>query len=162
MKLTKAQRGFAAVALYAPKSDGNVGGAIRAAGVFGAQLVVIGTKRLPVKGRVERTDPRSTHRHLPVQWIPDILEALPHECSAIAVEMGDGATELPAFQHPERAYYIFGAEDTGLPADIVALCDAHVSIPAGSLNLAAAVNVVLYDRASKLAGRTALKDSPNA
>lgn len=142
-------RGFAAVALYAPKTDGNVGGAVRAAGVFGARLVVIGSSRLPVKGRVERTDPRSTHRHVPVQWIPNVLDALPHECEAVAVEMGDHAVSLPAFRHPERAYYIFGSEDTGLPTDIVALCDHQVSIPAGSLNLAAAVNVVLYDRVAK-------------
>lgn len=142
-------RGFAAIALYAPKTDGNVGGAIRAAGIFGAQLVVIGTKRLNIKGRVERTDPRSTHRHLPVQWIPEVLEGLPHECEAVAIEMGKDAISLPDFKHPERAYYIFGAEDSGLPPDVVAMCDHHVSIPAGSLNLAAAVNVVLYDRTAK-------------
>lgn len=142
-------RGFFAVALYGPKTDGNVGGAIRAAGAFEAQLVVIGTKRLGIKGRVERTDPRSTHRHMPVQWIPDVLEALPHECEAVAVEMGDGSISLPYFDHPERAYYIFGSEDTGLPDDVVKMCDHHVSIPSGSLNLSAAVNVVLYDRIAK-------------
>src|SRR5690348_5653871 len=106
-----ATRGFSAVALYAPKTDGNVGGAIRAAGAFRTQLVVIRTKRLSIKGRVERTDPRSTHRHMPVQWIPDVLEALPHECEAVAIEMGEGSMSLPDFAHPERAYYIFGAED---------------------------------------------------
>lgn len=142
-------RGFAAVALFDPKTDGNVGGAIRAAGVFSARLVVVGGKRLNVKGRVERTDPRSTHRQIPVQWIPNVLDALPHECEAVAVEMGEGATCLSEFVHPQQAFYVFGAEDSGLPQDIVKVCDHHVSIPAGSLNLAAAVNVVLYDRLSK-------------
>lgn len=142
-------RGFAAVALHSPKSDGNIGGAVRAAGVFGAKLVVIGMARVLQRGRVERTDPRSTHRHMPVQWLPSVLDGLPHECEAIAVEMTDDAKPLPAFEHPERAFYIFGAEDTGLPQEIISVCDHVIRIPAGSLNLAAAVNVVLYDRASK-------------
>lgn len=142
-------RGYAAIALHSPKTDGNIGGAVRAAGIFGARLVVIGAARTSTKGRVERTDPRSTHRHLPVQWLPNVLDGLPHECSAVAVEMSPRATRLPDFQHPERAFYIFGAEDTGIPQELLDVCDHVVQIPAGSMNLAAAVNVVLYDRTSK-------------
>ena len=119
--------------------------------MFGARLVIIGASRVETKGRIERTDPRSTHRHLPVQWLPNVIDGLPHECKAVAVEMYDAATSLPAFQHPERAFYIFGAEDTGLPLELLNICDHIVSIPAGSLNLSAAVNVVLYDRAAKTA-----------
>lgn len=145
-------RGFAAIALHSPKSDGNVGGAVRAAGVFGAKLVVIGAGRTAQRGRVERTDPRSTHRHIPVQWLEDVVAGLPHDCKMVAVEMARGAIPLPAFEHPERAYYVFGSEDLGLPELILELCDFVVSIPAGSLNLAAAVNVVLYDRLSKSKG----------
>lgn len=142
-------RGFAAIALYRPKSDGNIGGAVRAAGVFGAKLVVIGAARTAQKGRVERTDPRSTHRHLPVQWLPDVLDGIPHDCVTVAVEIDSCATLLPKFEHPERAYYIFGAEDEGLPEALRTACDHIVKIPAGSLNLSAAVNVVLYDRVAK-------------
>jgi len=145
-------RGFAAVALHSPKSDGNIGGAVRAAGVFGAKLVVIGMSRVEQRGRVERTDPRSTHRHLPVQWLPSVLDGLPHECEAVAIEIVEPSIALPDFRHPERAFYIFGAEDSGLPPEIIAVCDHVVKIPAGSLNLAAAVNVVLYDRSTKRRG----------
>jgi len=120
---------------------------VRAAGVFGAQMVAIGAARYRTKGRVERTDPRSTHRHLPVIFTEDLLSAIPHECTAVAVEMG--GEPLPGFEHPERAFYIFGSEDAGIPNEVIDICDHHVSIPAGSLNLAAAVNVVLYDRTSK-------------
>lgn len=142
-------RGFTAIALHSPKSDGNVGGAIRAAGVFGARLVVIGAPRGDMRGRVERTDPQSTHRSLPVQWIPDVLDGLPHECKAVAVEIMDDAIQLPRFDHPERAYYIFGSEDVGLPKALIAACDYRITIPARSMNLAACVNVVLYDRLAK-------------
>lgn len=142
-------KGFAAVALHRPKSDGNIGGAVRAAGVFGAKLVVIGAPRGDMRGRIERTDPRSTHRNIPIQWIEDVFSAKPHDCKTIAVEIVDWAVELPKFEHPERAYYIFGSEDVGLPPTMVGMCDHVVRIPAGSLNLSAAVNVVLYDRIAK-------------
>jgi tRNA(Leu) C34 or U34 (ribose-2'-O)-methylase TrmL len=102
-----------------------------------------------IKGRIERTDPRSTHRHVPVQWLPNVLDGLPHECEAVAVEIAQGATPLPDFKHPERAFYIFGAEDTGIPGNIIAVCDHVISVPVGSLNLAATVNVILYDRLAK-------------
>lgn len=142
-------RGFAAIALHRPKSDGNVGGAVRAAGVFGAKLVVVGASRPAAKGRIERTDPRSTHRHIPIQFLPDVLDGIPHDCMVVAVEIDKHAQLLPEFEHPERAYYVFGAEDVGLPMEILRVCDYLVCIPGGSLNLAAAVNVVLYDRVAK-------------
>lgn len=143
-------RGFAAIALFRPKSDGNIGGAIRAAGVFGAKLVVIGAARtVAQRGRVERTEPRSTHRHIPVQWLPDVFDGIPHDCATVAVEIAAHAVSLPNFQHPERAYYVFGAEDGGLPNALRDVCDHVVQIPAGSLNLSAAVNVVLYSRVAQ-------------
>lgn len=41
--------------------------------------------------------------------------------------------------------------DTGLPSDLIEICDHIVSVPAGSMNLAATVNVILYDRVAKQA-----------
>ncbi len=38
-------RGYAAIALDNPKNKANIGGALRAAGVFGARLVVLGGAR---------------------------------------------------------------------------------------------------------------------
>ena len=72
-------RGFAAIGLYRPKCDGNVDGAVRAASVFGARLVVVGSPRPTMRGRIERTDPRSSHRRMPVLFAEDILSVIPHE-----------------------------------------------------------------------------------
>lgn len=144
-------RGFAAIGLYRPKCDGNVGGAVRAASVFGARLVVVGSPRPTMRGRIERTDPRSSHRHMPVLFAEDILSAIPHGAKVIAVEIVPNAIPLPRFVHPETAYYLFGPEDGSLPRDLCDVADARVSIPSsGCLNLAMTVNVVLYDRAAKL------------
>lgn len=145
-----AMRGFSVVSLWNPKYDGNIGGAIRAASLFKANLVVIGEqKHLKKQGRIERTDPRSSHKHMPIIWTANPLDSLPHNAKAVAIEIAQGSISLCDFEHPESAFYLFGSEDTGIPKDIQAVCDYVVTIPVGSLNLAASVNIVLYDRLCK-------------
>jgi hypothetical protein len=62
--------------------------------------------------------------------------------------MRDSAETLGEFVHPPRALYVFGPEDGSLDRGLLAACHRFVQIPSRScLNLAAAVNVVLYDRA---------------
>src|SRR5262249_27073080 len=68
----------------------------------------------------------------------------------VAVELLPGAEPLVAFEHPEDALYVFGPEDGGLPRSVRLLCHRFVVTPTHHcLNLAAAVNVVLYDRRLK-------------
>ena len=76
--------------------------------------------------------------------------AIPYDCIPVAVDLIDGAQSLPAYIHPQRAFYIFGAEDATLGARILSWCRDIIYIPTkGCLNLAACVNVVLYDRMIK-------------
>jgi tRNA(Leu) C34 or U34 (ribose-2'-O)-methylase TrmL len=57
---------------------------------------------------------------------------------------------LPGYKHPERALYIFGPEDGTLGHDVLDWCRDVVYVPTnGCMNLAATVNVVLYDRMTK-------------
>ena len=66
------------------------------------------------------------------------------------MELRPDAEPLLTFEHPENALYVFGPEDGGLPKPIRVLCHRFVVIPTRHcLNLAAAVNVVLYDRLLK-------------
>jgi tRNA(Leu) C34 or U34 (ribose-2'-O)-methylase TrmL len=59
---------------------------------------------------------------------------------------------LPAFQHPDKVLYIFGPEDGTLNQRLIDRADAVVYVPTtGCMNLAATVNVVLYDRMAKSA-----------
>ena len=68
----------------------------------------------------------------------------------VAVELVEGATPLPNFRHPENALYIFGPEDGSIEQEIVDQCDYVVYIPTvGCMNLAATVNVLLYDCLAK-------------
>ena len=60
---------------------------------------------------------------------------------------------LKDFRHPERAFYVFGPEDGSLTEKTLSICQDVVYVPTkASMNLAATVNVVLYDRLSKLGG----------
>ena len=68
----------------------------------------------------------------------------------VAVEQG--GTPLEEFVHPERAVYLLGAEDAGLPAAVVRACAHCVSLDgvrAASYNVAVAGTLIMYDRVSK-------------
>lgn len=142
-------RGFAAIGLHNPKTDVNVGGVLRAIHVYGAKLCVIGGSR---NARVRYpTDTMKAYRHVPVLRVPKILDCTPFDCVPVAVDLIEGATPLPEFEHPERAFYVFGPEDGTIPRSISDACAHRVYVPmeTGCMNLAATVNVILYDRAAK-------------
>ena len=68
----------------------------------------------------------------------------------VAVELIDGAISLPEYEHPKRAFYVFGGEHMTLGRPVFSWCRDRIFIPSqGSLNLGACVNVVLYDRLCK-------------
>jgi len=139
-------RGYAAIGLDNPKNAVNVGSALRAAGVYGAAFVAASGGRYGPGP----TDTMKHYRHLPLLRPTDVLDVLPYDCVPVAVDLIAGATPLHEFRHPERAYYIFGAEDATLGERILSRCRDVVFIPTnGCMNLAATVNVVLYDRLAK-------------
>ncbi len=140
-------RGFAAVALDNPKSNVNVGSTLRAAGCYGAGLVVLGGKRAAVRSAC---DTMATYRHTPVLRMPDVFDGLPFDCVPVAVDLVEGATSLQEYEHPQRAFYVFGGEDQTLGRRVLDRCRDRVVVPTlQCMNLAATVNVVLYDRVAK-------------
>lgn len=139
-------RGYAVVALDNPKSHQNVGGVLRAVGCCGAALTVLAGERF----RKWPTDVRKEWRHTPLVEVASVFDALPYDCVPVAVDLIPGAKSLVDYQHPERAFYIFGGEDRTLGADVVSRCRDMVMVPTDRcMNLAACVNVVLYDRLAK-------------
>lgn len=80
-----------------------------------------------------------------------LFDHLPHGCVPVAVELDERARPLQWYVHPERACYILGAEDNGLPRRVIDRCRDVVQIPGDyCLNVAVAGSIVLYDRVSKL------------
>lgn len=143
-------RGFACVGLDQPKIAENIGGVMRAAHAYGAAMVAVSGARY---GNIP-TDTSKAWRHVPVLSCESVFDMLPKGCVPVAVDLIEGATPLPDYEHPERAFYIFGGEDRTLGPDIVKRCQDVIYVPTTiCMNLAAAVNVVLYDRMAKRAGR---------
>ena len=97
------------------------------------------------------TDTKKVHQKIPLIGIDDLKKILPLGCIPVAVELVEGARPLPEYTHPDRALYIFGPEDGSLDKEIRDWCEDVVYIPTtGCMNLAATVNVVLYDRMAKI------------
>ncbi|KZN47754.1 RNA methyltransferase [Pseudoalteromonas luteoviolacea] len=144
-------KSYSAIGLVNPKSPTNVGGVLRAAGCYGAQAVYFNGNRY-AKAAKYHTDTKNIADHIPIQQVDDLISLKISGRALVCVELVEGATPLPEFQHPEDALYIFGPEDGSLPQSIVDAADAVVYVPTtGCMNLAATVNVLLYDRMAKRA-----------
>ena len=146
-------RGFFEVGVYHPKSSENVGTLWRTAQQLGAAGIFVIGRRY----RKQSSDVLKTWRHVPMREHESFeawMGQRPKDAVLVGVEMG--GKPLSAFTHPERAVYLLGAEDHGLPPAVQAKCQQIVSLDAvstESYNLAVAGSIILYDR---VFGRLAL------
>ena len=149
-----------AIGLTNPKSPSNVGAVMRAAGCYGVDQVLYSGKRYAQAAKFSgvklNTDTKNARDSIPLLAIDDFEKAkhqvqnLPKGTKIICVDLVEGATPLPHFQHPEQALYIFGPEDGTISQGVINSADAVVYVPTvGCMNLAASVNVLLYDRLAK-------------
>ena len=140
---------YVAVGLINPKSPTNVGGVIRAAGCYQA------TNIRYTGGRYQRaakfhTDTNNSQQNIPLTAVDDMLDDLPKDINIVCVDLIEGAIPLPEFTHPENTLYIFGPEDGTIDQSVVDRAHSVIYVPTiGCMNLAASVNVVLYDRLAK-------------
>lgn len=140
------RRGYFCVGLDNPKQPCNVGGVLRACGVYGAAFLATSGQRY----KKHSSDTMAEYRHMPFFQTDNLKAVIPYDCIPVAVDLVEGAQSLVTFSHPERAYYIFGAEDNTLGERVLSWCPVKVMIPTRRcMNLAACVNVVLYDRMAK-------------
>lgn len=138
------------VVLINPKYPHNVAGAIRACSCFGVPSLIWTGDRVDPENysRLPREERMKGYRD--VEWKHedrpfDVLQGIP-----VCIEIHENSILLPSFSHPPNAIYLFGPEDGGVPQVFRRFCHFFVSIPSyHCLNLAAALNVVLYDRAIK-------------
>ena len=162
--------------LIDPKFAHNVGGALRACGVFGAHRLAWTGDRVPSPSawpagarlpREERMKLYSKVDLLHARFADEELGSAERIGTAngytpVCVEVLASSEPLTTFEHPEHALYIFGPEDASIPGVVRARSHRFVTIPTAvrtPLNPAAAVNVVLYDRFAKI-GREAASREP--
>jgi tRNA(Leu) C34 or U34 (ribose-2'-O)-methylase TrmL len=141
------------IGLVNPKSPDNVASVMRAAGNFRVDSVFYTGKRYP-RSLMRNPDipdmRRKVGQSIPLSEVNCLVDSVPVAMKIVCVEFAENAAALPAFQHPEQAFYIFGPEDGSISQDIIDRADAVVYVPTvGCMNLSATVNVVLYDRLMK-------------
>lgn len=137
------------IGLSNPKSPSNVGAVMRAAGCFQVDSVFYTGQRYIRSARFH-TDTQDVSQRIPLSGVACLLECVPEDMQIVCVELVEGAIPLPEYQHPDKAFYVFGPEDGTLSQDIIDRADAVVYVPTiGCMNLAATVNVLLYDRLAK-------------
>ena len=146
------------IGVYHPKTSENVGTLWRAAHLYGAShIFTIGARyhRQP-------TDTTKAWRSIPLlnfTTFDDFQNARPFSTPLVGVELDDRSVPLSEFVHPKVVTYLLGAEDHGLPADVLAKCQHVVQIEAvqpWSMNVAMAGSIVAYDRLIK-SGRRAVQ-----
>ena len=142
-------RGYFGIGIYHPKHEVNVGTLWRSAYQLGASFVFTIGQRYSKQA----SDTPKVWRHIPLMeyssW-DDFREHIPYNCMPIAIEVG--GHRLSNFVHPERAIYIPGAEDHGLPEEVRQVCTQTISIESvrlQSFNVSMAGSIVMYDRLIK-------------
>lgn len=154
---------YVSLGLTNPKSPSNVGSVMRAAGCYQVDAVIYTGERY-AKAAKFNTDTKSSSDSIPLTGVQSLVDEIPSEVKVICVDLVEGATPLPEFNHPEKAHYIFGPEDGTISQEVIDRADAVVYVPTiGCMNLAASVNVLLYDRLAKsdyaFAGDSLIKTS---
>jgi len=159
-KQLQVENSHVTIGLTNPKSPSNVGAVMRAAGCYCVEQVLYTGQRYAnaakFNGSKHNTDTKNARDKIPLKATDNFenfesLRAfLPNDTKIICVDLVEGAIPLPHFQHPEQAIYIFGPEDGTISQTVINNADDVVYVPTvGCMNLAASVNVLLYDRLAK-------------
>jgi tRNA G18 (ribose-2'-O)-methylase SpoU len=141
-------RGYFGIGIFHPKTEHNIGTLWRSAYLYDASFLFTIGRRY----RTQSSDTQRTPRHVPLFHFPtvtDLLEHLPWACPLVGIELDQRSVPLETYKHPERACYLLGAEDHGLPPGVVDRCHDVVQISTSrpqSMNVAVAGSLVLHHR----------------
>lgn len=147
-------RGYFGIGIWHGKTEHNIGTLWRSAHLYGASFIFTVGPRY----KMQASDTPKVRRHTPLFEFADIddLHAhLPYSCPLVGVELDPRAVPLGEFAHPERACYLLGAEDHGLPLAVLDRCHSVVQIETAlpqSMNVAVAGSLVLHARHTSKVG----------
>lgn len=138
--------GYFEIGIFHTKAAQNVGTLWRSAWQLGAAGVFTIGRRYNKMA----SDTYNTANNIPLRHFltfDDFLTQRPIGAVLVGVEMG--GIKLSEFKHPRNAIYLLGAEDNGLPPNIMQQCNQIVSLEAirqPSYNVAVAGSLVMYHR----------------
>ncbi len=143
------KRGYFGIGIFNGKCEQNIGTLWRSADILGASFVfTIGNRY-----KRQNSDTMKSYRRIPLYHYADyddFFDHVPFDCPVVAVELADWSIPLEKYQHRERCIYLLGAEDHGLPQQIMNRCVETVQlIGSYCYNVSTAGSIVMYDRAVK-------------
>jgi len=144
---------FPAIVMFDPWNPFNVGAAVRAASCFSVSQVWVTGRRCAEQvwnaKRIPREERMKGFKDVDIILEDDPLTYFPGAVP-VAVALLPNSENLLAFEHPEKAVYVFGPEDGSIPYPVRGLCHRRIFIPTRHCtNLGAAIYLVLYDRLLK-------------
>jgi 23S rRNA (guanosine2251-2'-O)-methyltransferase len=130
----------------------NVGSLFRTSDAFGvSKLILTGYTALPPRREISKTALGAEetvsweHHQEPINIIQELKK---QGVSIVALELTEDATDLSEYKSQEKICLIVGHEVSGVPKDLLDLCDEKVQIPMQgkkeSLNVAVATGVALF------------------
>tara|TARA_B110000285_G_C14755195_1_gene437042 strand:- start:26 stop:505 length:480 start_codon:yes stop_codon:yes gene_type:complete len=143
-------KGYHAIGIFRGKTHHNMGTLWRSAYILGASYIFT----VDGKYKKQSSDVLRTWSRIPLfsyKTFEDLLTNIPFDCRLVGVEIDDRAEMLHDFEHPKRAIYLLGAEDTGLPEFVKEKCHFLIKLPGNSsLNVGVTGSIVLHDRVAKV------------
>jgi tRNA G18 (ribose-2'-O)-methylase SpoU len=140
------RRGYFGIGIERTKIEANVGTLWRSAHIFGAAFIFTIGRRY----RHQASDTTKAWRSIPLLHYGDFEEfyaRLPIDAQLVGVELDESAVPIQRFNHPERAVYLLGAEDSGLSKQALDKAHQLVVLPGKfCLNVAVAGSIVMHDR----------------
>ncbi len=141
--------GYFGIGIYHNKCKHNIGTLWRSAQLFHASYVFT----IRMKYTWQPTDTLKSWRNVPFfhhDDITDLISSMPKDSVLVGIELTEDAADIVDFKHPKRAVYLLGAEDSGLPEEILEQCKMVIKLPDKySMNVSTAGSLVMYDRHMK-------------
>lgn len=135
-------------------SPANLGAIFRLADAFGVSCVYLSTQQefLLESNRFKRMS-RSSEKSLKIQLVEEpisLIQKMKSEAfSCLALELTDQSVPISEINFPDKIFLILGAENHGIPNDILNNSDhaMHISIYGNnsSMNVAQATAIALYE-----------------
>jgi len=143
-------RGYFGIGCYGMKTSFNYGTLFRSAKILGADFIFLINTRF----KVQSSDTVKSHNHLPLYQYENFKQFndnRPYGAELVGIELDEKSKPISEFVHPQKAIYLLGAEDTGLPKEVINQCQHLIQLPGEfSLNVSVAGSIVLFDRINKL------------
>lgn len=139
-------KGYFAIGIYHTKIETNIGTLWRSAYQLDASYIFTIGRRY----KRQASDTGKAWRNIPLYhyetW-EEFKKSIPFESRIVGVEMG--GIMLSEFKHPDRAIYVLGAEDYGLPESIKDKCSQVIALDAvrnNCYNVSVAGSLIMYHR----------------